>query len=79
MLVAKRDQLAARKGRHAITRWQDLLQPGLRGRIALPEAPREFVGIALKTLGHPGLGVQLAVAHSCGGGGGGGGGVTVVV
>ena len=31
--------------------WGDLLQPQLAGRIAWVDSPREFVGVALKTLG----------------------------
>lgn len=40
-------------GGHPVRDWADLLQPALKGRIALPEAPRDLVGIALKTLGLP--------------------------
>ena len=34
-----------------ITDWDDLLLPGLKGRIAFIDSPRELVGVALKTLG----------------------------
>ena len=37
----------------AIQDWSDLLQPRLRGRLAFSDSPREFVGVALKTLGLP--------------------------
>jgi spermidine/putrescine-binding protein len=54
LLVAfKREQLS-RRGRFPIKTWSDLLQPGLRGRVAFPDNPREFVGIALKSLAIPG-------------------------
>lgn len=33
--------------------WADLLQPRLRGRLAFLDSAREFVGVALKTLGLP--------------------------
>lgn len=37
----------------AIHDWSDLLQPRLKGRLAFTDSPREFVGVALKTLGLP--------------------------
>jgi ABC-type Fe3+ transport system substrate-binding protein len=56
MLVAyKRDQLQ-RHNRSPIRCWADLLQPSLKGRIAFPDNPREFVGIAFKTLNHAAIG-----------------------
>uniref|UniRef100_A0A383VEJ6 Uncharacterized protein n=1 Tax=Tetradesmus obliquus TaxID=3088 RepID=A0A383VEJ6_TETOB len=62
MLVAyKRDQLT-RHNRSPIRCWPDLLQPALKGRIAFPDNPREFVGIALKTLGHPAIGFNATEA-----------------
>ena len=33
--------------------WGDLLQPRLRGRLAMADSPRELVAIALATLGLP--------------------------
>ena len=44
---------ASRRGGVAIQDWSDLLQPRLRGRLAFSDSPREFVGVALKTLGLP--------------------------
>jgi ABC-type Fe3+ transport system substrate-binding protein len=59
MLVAfKREQLQ-RHNRTPIRCWADLLQPALKGRIAFPDNPREFVGIAFKTLNHPAIGTDL--------------------
>lgn len=31
--------------------WTDLLQPALKGRVGFVDAPRDFVGAVLKTLG----------------------------
>ena len=42
-----------RRGGVAIQDWSDVLQPRLRGRLAFSDSPREFVGVALKTLGLP--------------------------
>ena len=36
-----------------ISDWDDLLLPGLKGRVAFIDSPRELVGVALKTLGLP--------------------------
>ena len=33
--------------------WADLLQPRLEGRLGFLDSPREFIGVALKTLGLP--------------------------
>ena len=44
---------ASRRGGVAVQDWSDLLQPRLRGRLAFSDSPREFVGVALKTLGLP--------------------------
>ena len=50
---------------YRITDWDDLLLPGLKGRIAFIDSPRELVGVALKTLG---LGYNSTVADmaACG-------------
>lgn len=40
-----------RRGSWEITDWADLLQPALKGRVGFVEAPREFVGVVMKTLG----------------------------
>ena len=45
--------VACRRGGVPIHDWSDLLQPRLKGRLAIPDSPREFVGIAFKTLGLP--------------------------
>lgn len=47
MIAYRKDRLVARGG-HEINTWEDLLQPKLRGRIAMTESSREFIGIALK-------------------------------
>lgn len=44
---------AYRRGGAAIQDWSDLLQPRLQGRLGFSDTPREFVGVALKTLGLP--------------------------
>ena len=36
-----------------MTDWQDLLQPQLRRKVACTDAPREYIGLALKTMGLP--------------------------
>lgn len=50
-LVLYRTDRMSRWGGIPITDWDDLLLPGLRGRVGCFDSPREFVGIALKTLG----------------------------
>lgn len=50
-VVLYRHDRARRWGGREITDWDDLLHPGLQKRIAFLDHPREFVGIALKTLG----------------------------
>ncbi len=50
LVVVKTEKLLQRGGRRVLD-WGDLLQPQLRGRVAFPESAREFVGIALKSLG----------------------------
>jgi len=50
-LVAYRKDRLLRRGGHAILDWADLLQPQLRGRVALTGSSRELLGLALKTLG----------------------------
>lgn len=52
-MVAFRPDSLCRRGGHEIKDWSDLLQPRLRGRLAFLDSPREFVGVALKTLGLP--------------------------
>lgn len=42
-----------RQGGKPIRDWVDLLQPALKGRVAFVDSPREFVGVAFKTLGLP--------------------------
>ena len=45
--------------------WDDLLLPGLRNRMAFMDYPREFLGIALKTLGVS-YNAGLHDLHACG-------------
>ena len=42
-----------RWGGRPIQDWADLLQPRLKGKVAFQDSPREFVAIALRTLGLP--------------------------
>lgn len=44
---------AGRWGGRPIRDWADLLQPRLRGRLAMVDSPRELVAVALATLGLP--------------------------
>ena len=46
LLVCRRDGVA-------IHDWSDLLQPRLEGRLAMLDSPRDFLGVAFKTLGLP--------------------------
>jgi len=50
-LILYRKDRWARWGGLPITDWDDLLHPGLQGRVGCIDSPRELVGIALKTLG----------------------------
>lgn len=50
-LVAYRREQLRIKGVPALRCWSDLLHPSLRGRIGFIDSTREFVGVALKTLG----------------------------
>ncbi|KAK9807227.1 hypothetical protein WJX73_010860 [Symbiochloris irregularis] len=50
-LIAANNRLLQRQGATPIRDWSDLLQPALKGRIAFVDAPRELVGVALRTLG----------------------------
>uniref|UniRef100_A0A7S0RPJ7 Uncharacterized protein n=1 Tax=Chlamydomonas leiostraca TaxID=1034604 RepID=A0A7S0RPJ7_9CHLO len=50
VVAYRRDRLESRGGRQ-ISDWSDLLQPKLEGRVAMTDSSREFMGIALKTLG----------------------------
>ncbi|KAK9866488.1 hypothetical protein WJX84_005441 [Apatococcus fuscideae] len=50
-LVAFRKDLLLRAGGKPIRDWSDLLQPRLRGRLGFVDAPREFLGVALRSLG----------------------------
>ncbi|KAJ9529617.1 hypothetical protein QJQ45_014377, partial [Haematococcus lacustris] len=74
-LVAVRADRLRRLGGRPVRDWEDLMQPALRGRVAMTDSPREFVGVALKLLGlgwnssaaqvaAAGMGVQ-ALAASC--------------
>ena len=45
--------------------WDDLLLPGLRNRVAFVDSPREFLGVAFKTLGL-GYNTTLSSMKSCG-------------
>ncbi|KAL6747850.1 hypothetical protein V8C86DRAFT_2896496 [Haematococcus lacustris] len=74
-LVAVRADRLRRLGGRPVRDWEDLMQPALRGRVAMTDSPREFVGVALKLLGlgwnssaaqvaAAGVGVQ-ALAASC--------------
>ena len=42
--------LSRARGR-PIQDWQDLLQPCLKGRLGFVDAPREFLGAALRSMG----------------------------
>ena len=42
-----------RHGGEPIKDWKDLFQPALKGRLGFVEAPREFMGAVLKSLGLP--------------------------
>lgn len=50
-LILYRTDRMNRWGGEPIADWDDLLKPSLKGRIGFFDSPREFVGIALKTLG----------------------------
>jgi hypothetical protein len=50
-LVAYRPDRLLRWGGRPVLDWPDLLQPQLKGKVAFVDSSREFVGIALKTLG----------------------------
>lgn len=52
-LVAYNKDRLLRRGGTPIRDWADLLQPGLRGRVGFVDSPREFLGVAAKTLGLP--------------------------
>jgi len=54
-LLYRRDTAARWGGTPSakISDWDDLLLPGLKGRVAFIDSPRELVGVALKTLGLP--------------------------
>ncbi|KAK9845493.1 hypothetical protein WJX81_007872 [Elliptochloris bilobata] len=52
-LVAARKDKLLRWGGRPIRDWGDLLQPRLRGRLAMVDSPRELVAVALATLGLP--------------------------
>lgn len=57
LLAYKRDLvLRPRNKTHPIKTWSDLLQPALKGRVAFPDNPREFLGIAFKTFNNPHIG-----------------------
>jgi hypothetical protein len=64
MLVAyKRDLvLRPRNKTRPLQTWSDLLQPALKGRIAFPDNPREFLGIAFKTFNNPHIGFNATRA-----------------
>lgn len=40
-----------RQGSWPVRDWNDLLQPALKGRLGFVEAPRDFIGVVMKTLG----------------------------
>ena len=61
---------AGRWGGRPIRDWADLLQPRLRGRLAMVDSPRELVAIALATLGLP-LNASAADVEAAGCGAGG--------
>ena len=43
--------LMCRAGGRPIQDWSDLLQPRLKGRLGFVDAPREFLGAALRSMG----------------------------
>lgn len=45
--------LSCRRGGIPVHDWADLLQPRLEGRLGFLDSPRDFIGVALKTLGLP--------------------------
>jgi hypothetical protein len=47
-LIACRQDRLLRRGGSPVTDWADLLQPALKGKVAMVESSREFVGVALK-------------------------------
>ncbi len=49
LLLYRKDRLLRRGGRPLLD-WSDLLQPLLRGRVAMVDSPRELVAVALRTL-----------------------------
>lgn len=63
LLAYKRDLvLRHRNNARPIKTWSDLLQPALKGRIAFPDNPREFLGVAFKTFDHPHIGFNTTRA-----------------
>ncbi|KAK9843320.1 hypothetical protein WJX74_010303 [Apatococcus lobatus] len=50
-LIAFRKDLLLRNGGRPVQDWTDLLQPKLRGRLGFVDAPREFLGAAMRSLG----------------------------
>lgn len=46
-------QRPRRSGAHPVVDWADLLQPQLQKKVACTDAPREYIGLALKTLSLP--------------------------
>jgi hypothetical protein len=63
LLAYKRDfVLRPRNKTRPIKTWSDLLQPALKGRVAFPDNPREFLGIAFKTFDNPHIGFNATRA-----------------
>lgn len=63
LLAYKRDLVLRRRNNaRPIKTWSDLLQPTLKGRIAFPDNPREFLGVAFKTFNHPHIGFNATRA-----------------
>eukprot|EP00201_Polytomella_parva_P008355 CAMPEP_0175062156 /NCGR_PEP_ID=MMETSP0052_2-20121109/14003_1 /TAXON_ID=51329 ORGANISM="Polytomella parva, Strain SAG 63-3" /NCGR_SAMPLE_ID=MMETSP0052_2 /ASSEMBLY_ACC=CAM_ASM_000194 /LENGTH=538 /DNA_ID=CAMNT_0016328129 /DNA_START=512 /DNA_END=2125 /DNA_ORIENTATION=+ len=50
LVLVRDDKLRKRRGAVAVRRWKDLLQPALKGRVAIPESPREFLAFVVRTL-----------------------------
>ncbi|KAG2487410.1 hypothetical protein HYH03_013979 [Edaphochlamys debaryana] len=59
-LVAYRRDRLLRRGGTPLLDWSDLLQPSLKGRIAMTDSPRELLAAALRSLG---LGANAGAAE----------------
>lgn len=53
LLCKASSHMCHRAGAQPVQDWQDLLQPQLARKVACTDAPREYIGLALKTMGLP--------------------------